>query len=79
MTKQSYPCLFILTIRFIVCSFDCKPVSSEKLVQAISAIQGPFLKLFNKNEEDSFSANSFIEVHIVNMVKGSTFNWCSKS
>ena len=44
MTKQ----LFTLTIGFIPISikrlfrnFDCKPVSSEKLAQAISAIQGP--------------------------------------
>ena len=27
MTKQLYPSLFTLTIGFIVCNFDCKPMS----------------------------------------------------
>ena len=42
MTEQSYPSLFTVTIGFTVCNSDCKPVSGEKLTQAISAIQGPF-------------------------------------
>ena len=30
MTKQSYPSLFTLTIGFIVCNSDCKPMSLVK-------------------------------------------------
>ena len=50
MTEQSYPSLYTLTIGFIpisvkrlLCNLDC--VSSENLAQAISAVQGQFLKL----------------------------------
>ena len=66
MTEQSYPCLFTLTIGFIsierlLCNFDYKPMSLvKKLAQAITAFQGPFLKLFK--------TICFIEVHIVNMI-----------
>ena len=72
MTEQSYPSLFTLTIDFIpmsierlLCDFDYKP--SEKLAQVISAVQMKRL----------FSADCITEVPIVNIIKGSKFNWCS--
>ena len=53
MTQQSYSSFFTLTSGFIpmsikrfLCDFEYKPVSSEKLAQVISSIQGQFLKLF---------------------------------
>ena len=53
MTAQSYPSMFTLIIGFmpmsikrLLCDFDYKSVSSKKLAQVISAVQGPFLKLF---------------------------------
>ena len=31
MAKQSYPSLFTLTIGFVVCNFDCKPMSLVRI------------------------------------------------
>ena len=53
MNEQSYSSLFTLTNSFIpmsikrlLCDFEYKPMSSEKLAQVISSVQGLFLKLF---------------------------------
>ena len=74
--SQSYPSLFTLSIIRFLCDFDY--VSGEKLAQVISAVQELFLKLFNTTWwKDSFSSNWIIEVHIVNIIKGSKLNWCS--
>ena len=86
MTEQSYPSFFTLTISFILFKFQLKDffviltinhVSSEKLAQAISAVQGHFSNYLKQYDEKTFSANCFIEVHVVNMIKESKFNWCS--
>ena len=69
MTKQSYPSLFALTIGFIpisserlLCNFNCEPLTSEKLPQAISAIQGQFLKLLKQYDEETlFLQTAFLK------------------
>ena len=62
-----------ISIKILLCNFDYKSVSSEKLAQAISALQRPFLKLY----KTVLRKDCFIEVRIVNMIKESKFNWCS--
>ena len=70
MTEQSYLSFFTLTIGFIpisikilFCNLDHKPMSLvKKLPQAISAVQGPFHKLFKTiRRKDSSSTATLLK------------------
>ena len=85
MTKQSYPSLFTLTIGFIplsikrlLCNFDCKLMSPVENWHRLLVLPGDHFSIYLKQHDEKtlFSANCFIEVHTVNMIKESKFNWC---
>ena len=80
MTKQSYRSLFTLTmtIGFIVCDFDCKPMSLVRnWHRQLVLSRDHFSNYLKQHDEKTLSANCFIEVQKVNMIKESKFNWCS--
>ena len=78
MIKQLYFFLFTLAIGFIVCNCDCKPMSSVRnWHRQLVLSMDHFSNYLKQHDEDSFSANCFIEVHIVNMIKKFKFSWCS--
>ena len=80
MTEQSYPSFLhwpLVSFKFQLKDFfvilTIKHVSSEKLVLS----RDQFSNYLKQHDEKTPSANCFIEVHIVNMIKESKFNWCS--
>ena len=77
MTEQLYPSLFTLTIGFLVCNFDCKLMSLVRnWHRQLVLPRDHFSNYLKQHDEKTLSVNCFIEVHIVNMIKESKFDWC---